>query len=225
MSAANFDFSPSPSEMISQIKRLASRLAGPFLVAIDGGSGSGKSTLALILAKQLQAALIPMDDFYAANIPDHLWDTFSVEERFHRSFDWKRLRENAIQPLLEGQPARWFAFDFASGLRPDGTYGMETVPKILEPADLILIDGAFSASPPLADLVHFSILVDVPVVERHARTAAREDIAFLKRWHLLWDPVEDFYHNQLRLKDSYDLVVVVEVGDDDRGLPPGLGIA
>ena len=84
---------------------------------------------------------------------------------------------------------------------------MQTVPKILEPADVILIDGAFSASPPLADLVDFTILVDVPVAQRHARTAARENPAFLVRWHLLWDPIEDYYHNKLRPPDTYDVVI------------------
>ena len=76
------NFSPPPSEIISLIKQLASSESYPFVIAIDGGSGSGKSTLALILAKELDAALIPMDDFCAADTLDHLWDTFSVEERF-----------------------------------------------------------------------------------------------------------------------------------------------
>lgn len=207
MSAANFDFSPSPSEVISKIKQLASRHAGPFVIAINGGSGSGKSTLASILAAQLNAALIPMDDFYAAHIPDHHWDNFPIEEYFLKSFDWERLREQAIKPLRAGQPAQWYAFDFVSGLRLDGTYSMQREPKILAPANVILIDGNFSAGPPLADLVDFSILVDVAVAERHARTAAREDPAFLARWHQLWDPVEDYYYNQLNPRDYFDLTV------------------
>lgn len=202
-----FRFSPPCSEIISQITRLQSSQPGPLVVAVDGGSGSGKSTLASILANELIATLIPMDDFYAAHIPDHQWDIFSIEERFLRSFDWYRLREKVIIPLRTGQLARWYAFDFVSGLCDDGTYEMETVPKTREPEDVILIDGAFSAASPLADLVDYTILVDVAVEERHTRTAAREDSEFLKRWHLLWDPVEDYYHNQLRPRDSYDLVV------------------
>jgi uridine kinase len=156
---------------------------------------------------QLNAALIPMDDFYAADIPDHHWDAFSVEGRFQQSFDWNRLRQDVLEPLLAGQPARWYAFDFVSGLRADGTYGMETIPKTLKPANVILIDGNFSAAPMLSDLVDFTILVDVPVEERHARTTAREDPKFLARWHQLWDPVEDYYRNQLRSRDTYDMVV------------------
>jgi uridine kinase len=200
-------FSPSPSQVASKIRQSARRHQHPFVVAIDGGSGAGKSTLALILAEDLEAALIPMDDFYAADIPDHHWDGFSVEERFRRSFDWERIRDDVLKPLRAGKPATWHAFDFISGLRPDGTYAMQTEPKILEPANVILIDGAFSASPALADLVDYTILVELPVEQRHAHTAAREDPLFLQRWHLLWDPVEDYYHNHLRPSETYDLVV------------------
>jgi uridine kinase len=200
-------FSPPPAEVKSLIKKKAASHPPPFVIAIDGGSGAGKSTLAAILAEELDAILLPMDDFYAAHIPDHQWDTFSVEERFQRSFDWYRLREDAIKPLRKGKQAVWYAFDFVSGLRDDGTYGMETEPKTLHPKPIILIDGAFSASPKLGDLVDFTILVNLPVAERHARTAAREDPTFLKRWHHLWDPVEDYYHNKLNPPGNYDLVV------------------
>ena len=68
-------------------------------------------------------------------------------------FDWSRLRNHAIVPLMKGQPAKWHAFDFQSGLRADGTYGVEKESKKLKPANVILIEGAYSASPALADLI------------------------------------------------------------------------
>jgi len=207
MSFENNDYDPPCTVIIRQIRLLKSSKSSPHVVAVDGGSGAGKSTLVLLLAKELNAVSIPLDDFYAAQIPDHQWDQFSVEERFQRSFEWDRLREIVIEPLLAGQPARWYAFDFITGLRADGTYGMESEPKMRDPAVVILLDGAFSASPPLSDLVNFTILVDVPIAERHVRVAAREEEEFLKRWHLLWDPVEDYYFNHLRPRESFDLVV------------------
>jgi para-aminobenzoate synthetase len=198
-------------KIISQkIKDLQGGMDRPIVIAIDGGSGSGKSTIAEILAQELNAAWLPMDDFFSAQIPDHYWDQFSVEERFEKCFDWERIRENALQPLRAGLPARWFAFDFVTGLREDGSYGMETKPKILEPARVILLDGNFSASPFLADLVDCAILIDVPIEVRHARINTREDPEFLKQWHALWDPVEAFYYSQIRPKESYDLVIYSE---------------
>ena len=104
----------------------------------------------------------------------------------------------------------WYAFDFESGLRSDGTYGMKTDPIELEPADVILIDGAYSACPELGDLVDLTILVDVSIDERQARLASREDKDFMDRWHKIWDPVEKYYYTHVRPKSAFDLVVKVD---------------
>jgi para-aminobenzoate synthetase len=176
-------------------------------VALDGGSGAGKSTLAAMLEKELDTALIPIDDFFAANIPDSKWDDFTVTEKLMYVFDWSRLRRDAIEPLLNSKPARWYAFDFQSGVRADGTYGMQAEPKELRPALVILIEGAYSSSPQLSDIVDLAVLIDVPVKVRHARLATREDPDFLNSWHLRWDEAEAYYFEQVRPKRSFDLVV------------------
>jgi uridine kinase len=76
------------------------------------------------------------------------------------------------------------------------------------PANVILIEGAYSASPELADLVDLAILVDVPVEERHRRLAVREaDKSFLQKWHCRWDEVEAYYFTQVRPKQFFDLIV------------------
>lgn len=194
-------------EIISAIQRLKSDHSGPVVVALDGGSGAGKSTLASLLKQETAAVVIPVDDFFAANIPDPHWDDFSIEDRLKHVCDWQRLRESALEPLLAGQPARWYPFDFESGLRPDGTYGRQREPVELEPAEVILLDGAYSAGPALSDLVDLTVLVEVPLDERHSRLAAREDKDFLRRWHQLWDPVEEYYFTKVRPKTTFDLVV------------------
>ena len=198
------------TKVIVAIQRLLSSQAGPVVVAVDGGSGAGKSTLARLIQSQVDAALIQIDDFFAADIPDSQWDEFSVEERLRYVFNWRRLRESAIEPLLAGEPAKWYAFDFESGLRPDGTYGTQADPTERKPADVILLEGAYTACPELADLVDLAILVDVPVEERHARLEAREDEGFLEEWHRRWDPVESYYFTQVRPRSSFDLVVKLE---------------
>jgi para-aminobenzoate synthetase len=179
----------------------------PVVIALDGGSGAGKSTLASRIEKDLDAMVIPLDDFFAADIPDHRWDDFTVEEKLESVFDWDRVRHQAIEPLLEGRPARWHAFDFESGLRADGTYGMQADATEREPAEVILIEGAYSAAPALADLVDLAILVDVPIEEQQARLGSREDRDFLETWHRRWDPLERYYFHDVRPKGSFDLVV------------------
>jgi len=197
-------------KVMAEIQRLLSSQPCPIVVALDGGSGAGKSTLASIIENGLDSAVIQIDDFFAADIPDNHWGEFSIEERLKYVFDWQRLRESAIVPLLAGKPAMWYAFDFESGLRSDYTYGMKTDPVELEPADVILIDGAYSACPELGDLVDLTILVDMSIDERHARLASREDKDFMDRWHKIWDPVEKYYFTHVRPKSSFDLVVKVD---------------
>jgi len=189
-----------------RIQALLTEKNRPIVVVLDGGSGAGKSTIASQLKSEIELALIPLDDFFSANIPDHKWDEFTVEEKLEYVFHWDRVRKDVIEPLLNRQPARWFAFDFQSGLQPDGTYKMETKPKITQPAAVILIEGAYSAHPKLADLVDLSILVNIPIQERHARIALSEDPGFLKTWHQRWDEVEKYYFEEIRSKSKFDIV-------------------
>jgi uridine kinase len=197
-------------QIIERLQNLWSRKQGPIVIALDGGSGAGKSTLASIIKDELDIALIPLDDFFSADIPDDEWDKFTVEEKLMYVFDWNRLRNHALLPLMNGQPAKWHAFDFQSGLRADGTYGMEKEPKRLTPANVILIEGVYSASPALADLIDLSILVNVPVKERYVRLEAREDHDFLEKWHQMWDEVEIYYFSQVRQKNSFDIVIELD---------------
>src|SRR5262245_49848345 len=140
-----------------RIQELHKQKQAPVVVSMDGGSGAGKSTLAVILAREVNATLIPSDDFFAANIPDHKWDEFTVEEKLNYVLDWQRIRAEVLEPLLKRQSAIWHAFDFQAGLREDSTYGMEAEPKERQPADVILLEGAYSASPYPAELMNLTI--------------------------------------------------------------------
>jgi len=184
----------------------------PLLVALDGPSGAGKSTLAgqavaALAAAGVSAGHVPLDDSFAAEIPDPCWDAFTFAERLARCFDWARVRACAVEPLLAGRPARWHAFDFVAGLRADGTYGRLAVAEERAPAAVILLDGWMAAGPALADLVDLAVLVATPVAERRRRQAAREEAAFLAAWLARWTPFEAWYFTAIRPLSSFDLVV------------------
>ena len=196
--------------IVDAARRVLAERGAPILVAIDGGSGAGKSTLATLVATALGATEVPSDDFFAADIPDAGWDARSTQERSDDGIDWRRLRSEAIEPLLAGKTARWHAFDFVAGQRPDGTYPMQTAWTEREPADVIVVDGAYSARPELADLIDLAVLVDVPVETRHARLDARDEADFSSAWHARWDAVEEYYFTQIRPPSAFDLVVTTE---------------
>jgi uridine kinase len=193
--------------IVAAIRRLTDGRDMPVVVALDGGSGSGKSTLAAMIANELCAALVQSDDFFAAAITDTEWDARTPAEKARDAIDWRRVRADALEPLRAGKPARWHAFDFDADVRPDGTYAMCTDFVEREPNAVIVLDGAYSTRPELADLIDLSVLVDVPVAVRHARLAAREEKSWLAAWHARWDDAEAYYFSHVRPASSFDLVV------------------
>ena len=159
------------------------------------------------LAQRLPATVVPLDDFFAIDIPDHGWDAFSVTERLQRVFDWERVRQQALLPLLAGKAASWRPIDFETGIAPDGTYRLRSHRERREPAPIVILDGAYSAGPSLSDIIQLTVLIEVPIAERHARLAAREPPEFLARWHALWDEVEAYYFEHVRPPERFDCVI------------------
>ena len=94
--------------IVNVINRLVDGRDPPILVALDGGSGSGKSTLAHWIAEELDVTLVKSDDFFAADISDAEWEARTAQERAADAIDWRRLRTQAIEPLLAGVPAKLF---------------------------------------------------------------------------------------------------------------------
>lgn len=196
------------SQILIAINRLSQTCQPPILVALDGGSGAGKSTLASMLEQEIDSVVVQLDDFFSANIPDWEWDARSIPERARDIFDWQRLRNDALEPLLASKTARWHPFDFVAGLRSDGTYAMSKQYVEKRAAPVIILEGAYSSSPEIAELVDLAVLIDVPVLERRQRLDKREeDKQFLQRWHALWDAVEEYYFTEVAPKSSFDLVV------------------
>ena len=194
-------------KVVDAIRHLLTRHSRPVLIAIDGASGSGKSTFARWLADQFEAALIQSDDFFAAGISNAEWDARTPDQRAADAIDWRRVRVEALEPLLAGKPAKWHAFDFAAGVRPDGTYAMRSDVIEREPARVIVLDGAYSTGGALADLIDLTVLVDAPRDVRHDRVLAREERELLVAWHARWDAAEELYFSQMRPRSSFDLVV------------------
>ena len=209
-----------PEQIIFQgIEHLRTKVQRPVVVALDGGSGAGKTTIAERLMRLTEVALVPLDDFYQTVIPESEWPYKTLEQRLNGVFDWSRVRREALEPLRAGRPGRWHAFDFMRGLGKAGTYSSKEEVTQVAPAPAILVEGAYSASPPLRDLIDLAVLVDVQNKRRHIRTAAREDNAeFLARWHEIWDDVETYYFEHVCRPESFDLVIL-----NDNNAEPSSG--
>jgi len=177
------------------------------VVAIDGRSGSGKSTVAEAVAQAIGAVVVPCDDFFAASVSNAEWDRRTPEQRAADGIDWRRLKREAIEPLRTGRAARWYAFDFLAGPRTDGTYSLQRTPTERAPKPIVLLDGAYSARPELADVLDLSVLVEAAPTTREARLAAREAPDFLRQWHARWDLAEEYYFGHVRPPSTFDVVL------------------
>ena len=209
------------TRIVAEVRRRLRDDGKPFVVAVDGGSGSGKSSVAAAVVAALGAVLVAGDDFFSADITRDGWAKRDAAARAADGIDWRRLRIEALEPLVARQPARWRPFDFAAGEREDGTYGLLTEWTELAPSDVIVLEGTYSARPELADLVDFAVLVDVPAAVRHRRLAQREVEDCLKAWHERWDGAEEHYFSRVRPPGSFELVVT-NAPDESRPYLPVL---
>lgn len=181
---------------------LVQRPERPLLVAIDGGSGAGKTTIvAHVMGLVSEPAVhIHSDDFFDAGRSETDWGLMDPAHRADACIDWRRLRHQALEPLLRGKQARWRPFDFAS------SSGLADHQVTLSPTAIIFLDGIYSTRPELLDLIALTVLVDAPHDLRRRRHDAREP-SDETDWHALWDPAEDHYLTEVRPPRTFDLVV------------------
>jgi uridine kinase len=199
----------SPEQMVlKEIERIRTKVRRPIVVALDGGSGAGKTTIAERLMRLADAALVRLDDFYQTVIPESEWPHKTVAQRLNGVFNWSRVRSEALGPLRAGRRGRWHAFDFMGGLSTTGTYSLRKEVTEVAAAPTIVLEGAYSASPHMRDLIDLAVLVDVQNTTRHLRTAARgDDTEFLAEWHAVWNEVEAYYFQHVCPPESFDLVI------------------
>lgn len=194
---------PDFRSLVEKILTLKAGRTKPLLVALDGRSGVGKSTLALAIAKEIGAVVVQGDDFFSGG-PDVEWDARTTEAKVADCIDWRRIRKEALEPLLAGKPASYHPFNFVTGI------GLSEEVRQLGPASVIILDGAYSFRPELASIVDLSVLVEMRDDKlRRARLLEREGHDFMQAWHKRWDPAEDHYFTEVVPRSLFDLVVTV----------------
>lgn len=192
---------PQYTQLLQKIRSLMAGRAKPLLVALDGRSGVGKSTMAQAIAQEIGGIVVIGDDFFSGG-PDAEWDARSADAKVADCIDWRRLRREALEPLLAGKPASWHPFNFISGI------GLSKEVIECKPAPVIILDGAYSCRPELADIVDFSVLIEMsddPL--RRQRLLVREGHDFMESWHKRWDTAEDHYFTQVAHRSMFDLII------------------
>ncbi|HVF53470.1 MAG TPA: uridine kinase [Actinomycetota bacterium] len=173
------------------------------LVAIDGLGGSGKSTLAVHLADAIQAQIIQMDDFY---LPSATRPQSSVT--VGDFFDWERLKEQVLDPLGNGFPAKYQRYDWDSDRLEEWVD--------VSPQRPVIVEGVYCTRRELADAYDFTIWVDAPPGLRLRRGIERDGENARQAWVEVWMPQEDDYVRAHHPQERANVVVegTSDVEDD-----------
>jgi uridine kinase len=166
------------------------------VVAIDGGAGAGKSTLAKGIRDRLGIVSIlradhfflPLNEYPAPLAPD---------EAYRLYFPWERMREEALIPLRRGQAARYQRYDWETDRLSEWV--------IVEPNEIVLVEGVYSTRPELRPLIDLAIFVETPRDERRKRMLPCADTD--NEWLTPWMAAEDWYFANIRPAEHADLVV------------------
>lgn len=186
-------------EILNEIKQMMAAYKKPILVVLDGRSGTGKTFLSRQIGSALGAAVILGDDFFAGGTFEE-WGKKPVKGKVEDCIDWKRMRTQALEPLLAGETAVWRTCNWET------LVGLSTDTITCMPSSVIILDGAYSSRSELQDIVDLSILVQLDDKTRRDRLMKREGTSFMAQWHSVWDEAEDYYFSAVRPPSSFHLV-------------------
>jgi uridine kinase len=177
----------SRAEAVAEAVRFAAARPGQTLfVGVDGRAGSGKSTLAAAIASAVPGAVVvSVDDFAGPLVPE---------------WDWPRLREQVLDPLLAGRPGRYQRWEW----NRDEPAEWRDVP----PGRLVVIEGVSATRSELAAPWALRIWVDAPRSVRLQRAVERDGKAMLSHWVDVWMPSEEAYIDREQPQDRADLIVL-----------------
>jgi uridine kinase len=158
------------------------------LVCIDGRTGSGKSTLGEALhtaaAEVGTSALIHLDDLLDG------WEGLSRVSR--------TLEDDVLGPLREGRPGRYRRYDWLAE-----QYAEE---RVVDPVDLLVVEGVGSGASSYSSLVTTLVWVDAPSDLGLARSVARDGESTRPQL-LRWMQDEDALLAREHTRDRADVVV------------------
>ena len=178
----------SPSEDARELLALAlgrpATLGSGRLICLDGPAGSGKTTLATALADLAPAATVVHTD--------ELLEGWQGLADLHRSVC------GLLAPLSRGEAGTWRRWDWEGG-RWAGTH-------LVEPCDLLVLDGVGSWSPSIAAWATVLAWVEAPHDVRMLRGIARDGDAFAPYWDQ-WARDEDALFARDRTRDHADVVI------------------
>lgn len=168
-------------ELLERIRRARRDDSGATLVAVAGTGAAGKSTLARAIQQLApnEVTVIEFDDFYRPSFSPR------PEGELGAGFEWRRLREQVLEPLHAGRAARYQRYNWDTDEMGDWV----DVP----PHGIAMVAGIYSSRAELAHFYDFVIWVDTPADLRLQRGIERDGEAARERWLKEWIPDEEAF--------------------------------
>ncbi|HUG64720.1 MAG TPA: hypothetical protein VMK83_05835 [Gaiellaceae bacterium] len=128
------------------------------VVAVDGRGGAGKSTLARLLSVELDAPIVHTDDFASWENPLD-W--------------WPDLIDRVLEPLARGEAASYRPTRWGGPVRP---------PVVVQPVDMVLLEGVTASRERFRPYLAYSIWVRTPEALRLQRGLERDGAGAIDDW-------------------------------------------
>jgi len=205
---------PTPEQIVRPlVDALIARhvsLRGSVFVALDGRSGAGKSTIADVIAQACRSrgvtvTVIGGDDFYAGGSAD-AWDQRSPAEKANQVIDWQRQHRLLENLRLHGS-ANWYPFDWEAPEWDSDPAPLQSTPTSATSADIVILEGAYSARPELHDVLDILVLLDTPPEQRRRQLLQREGDHYRTDWEARWSAAEDHYFEVIMPPQRFDYVL------------------
>lgn len=165
----------------------------PFLIAIDGMCGSGKTTLGNTLAKELNASLFHMDDFF---LQPHQRTEARLSEP-GGNVDYERFKEEVLDHV---------AHESGVTFRPFSCHEWKLADKAVSVPynDIIIVEGSYSHHPYFEDIFNIKIFLEISVEEQKKRIIARDGKDIWPMFENKWIPMENKYFEEYKIKENSD---------------------
>lgn len=121
----------------------------------------------------------------------------TAQEGYESYYDWQRLKQEVLQPLSISKVAEFRAYDWQNNKLGDW--------KTIEPVDVVIVEGCYSARLELVSFFNLIILVETSPDERQRRQAERNDAP--QAWMDRWDAAERVYIEMTNLLSRADMIV------------------
>jgi len=178
------------------------KLKMPYIIAISGFGGSGKSTFASLLASEIHAPIIGIDDFFRT--------TEYLNYARWEIYDFERLEREVIKPFLSGSTfLSYRAFDWEKNELTDF--------KTTQVDEALIIEGVGLFRPELMKYFSYTIWIECPIEIAIERGKKRDSddygVSQDEKWDGIWRDNDMQCYREFDPMENADCVIKYNKAD------------